>query len=219
MRSIALLGICFLAACSAAPGDSTGESQDAVKYIAGFPAGSYFQIDTAHPTKDEISLLMFATTTTYWGKRCVDRACATTVAINGTYKRSKTRLYFYDAQNTLTGTYSYTYRSGTLTLHEIGSSDRYALDPMSESLCDDSGGAWSDDDLAAHGFNCTCPGEMDWGPNGCEPCPDSTCGATCGAGQTSCGGTCVDLSTDPTNCGACNATCTKAQHCVNGACR
>ncbi len=35
----------------------------------------------------------------------------------------------------------------------------------------------------------------------------SSSSASCAQGLTSCGGTCVDLSTDPNNCGDCNVTC------------
>lgn len=199
------------AACSSAPTDATSETDDAVKYIAGFPAGSYFQVDSAYPAAGEISLVMFASPTTFWGEQCPDAAC-NAVAINGTYKRSKTRLYLYDASHRPLGTWSYTLRGGTLTLHDLGTGDRYALDPMSEALCDSSGGAWTDDSLTTQGFNCTCLDGQDWGPSGCPAAP-------CSAPMTTCGGSCVDLTTDPTNCGACGATCTKAQHCMSGVCQ
>jgi hypothetical protein len=40
----------------------------------------------------------------------------------------------------------------------------------------------------------------------------------CPTGQTSCGGTCVDLSTNPSNCGTCGHACVSGSSCVSGAC-
>lgn len=42
--------------------------------------------------------------------------------------------------------------------------------------------------------------------------------AMCGAGETDCGGACVDTSSDPGNCGACGTACTGGQVCDMGAC-
>lgn len=41
---------------------------------------------------------------------------------------------------------------------------------------------------------------------------------TCPAGQTACGGNCVDLATDPLHCGACNITCNSGAGCAAGLC-
>lgn len=213
MRSRAPLSVALVAlvtACGSAPAETTAESEEAVTYIGGF-APSYWQIDTAHPSAGEVTVLS-VTDKTFWGDRCADDACVTPDAISGSYKRSKTRLYLYDAKHVRIGTFAYTLQGTTLKLREIGTSTRYALDPMSESACDASGGAWSDDDLAAHGFNCTCPGGGDWGPMGCAA-------PACAAPSALCGGACVDLATDRNNCGACGSTCTKAQTCLKGACQ
>ncbi len=48
---------------------------------------------------------------------------------------------------------------------------------------------------------------------GCSSAPLS-----CPAGQTACGGTCVDLSSDALHCGACNTTCDAGASCVSGLC-
>lgn len=60
------------------------------------------------------------------------------------------------------------------------------------------------------------PGRCDGGPNGatgsCEPPP------ACAAGQTRCGSTCVDLSTNAAHCGACGATCPSGGSCEAGSC-
>ena len=45
---------------------------------------------------------------------------------------------------------------------------------------------------------------------GCQPCSQ--------AGQTECGGRCIDTRNDNQNCGACGNTCGPNQGCVNGAC-
>jgi hypothetical protein len=40
----------------------------------------------------------------------------------------------------------------------------------------------------------------------------------CALGRSRCGGACVDLATDPTNCGACGSPCLAGQDCARGAC-
>ena len=47
-------------------------------------------------------------------------------------------------------------------------------------------------------------------------CTSST--TSCPAGQTACGGSCVDLATDPLHCGACNITCDAGAGCSAGLC-
>ena len=54
-------------------------------------------------------------------------------------------------------------------------------------------------------------------------CGDDACGAgatiECAAGLTSCGALCVDVNTDPDNCGACGNVCLPAErNCAGGAC-
>lgn len=43
--------------------------------------------------------------------------------------------------------------------------------------------------------------------------------AACEKGQTECGGQCVDTSSNFYNCGACGATCDRAQACERGTCK
>ena len=43
-------------------------------------------------------------------------------------------------------------------------------------------------------------------------------GGLCPDGRTPCGGQCVDLFTDPTNCGGCGATCSQGEFCHQGLC-
>jgi hypothetical protein len=58
--------------------------------------------------------------------------------------------------------------------------------------------------------------------NVCAPtqsCVQGQCsGAVCGAGQSMCGTTCLDLSTDVNNCGQCGRACGGGSQCVNGSC-
>jgi hypothetical protein len=54
-------------------------------------------------------------------------------------------------------------------------------------------------------------------------CVGRTCTTSCPSGQTNCGGRCVDLSTDPQNCGACDSpsdrrACGPGKACVGGGC-
>lgn len=217
LRSL-VLGSLFLVACGGASNEESAASVEA-DVTAPFPGAGYYQIDWADPTKGEISLLSLATNGSFWGKRCADATCTKVDGLSGTFKYTKTRIRLYDAHNALLGQYYYALDQGTLWLQKVGSNDAYPLDPMSEDLCDTSKGAWSDDDIDAHGFNCTCPDGQDWGPGGCTGCPYGKCAATCSAPLTACGSACVDLKTDRTNCGACNSTCTKAQSCVSGVCQ
>lgn len=60
---------------------------------------------------------------------------------------------------------------------------------------------------------CTCNPAC--GP--CEDCFNRKCVAHSGAG-TSCNNTCVDLQTDPNNCGSCGHICPSGQTCQNGTC-
>lgn len=46
--------------------------------------------------------------------------------------------------------------------------------------------------------------------------PKTECCEACGS-KTCCNGACVDLATDPTNCGVCSRRCAKNE-CLNGAC-
>ena len=48
--------------------------------------------------------------------------------------------------------------------------------------------------------------------------PASCAPLTCPSGQASCGGTCVDLQNDPTNCGTCGVACAGGESCVSGTC-
>jgi hypothetical protein len=56
--------------------------------------------------------------------------------------------------------------------------------------------------------------------DGCAPRPDATpaSDAGCSGGRFACGGVCVDLQTDPRNCGACGNECFAFQICSAGTC-
>jgi hypothetical protein len=52
-----------------------------------------------------------------------------------------------------------------------------------------------------------------------QSCVDSQCAAAaCTAGQTLCGGACVDTRIDPQHCGACGVACGAGRNCVAGQC-
>ena len=42
--------------------------------------------------------------------------------------------------------------------------------------------------------------------------------ASCTPGRTLCSGMCIDLTTDPSNCGSCNTLCPSGSTCVAGSC-
>ena len=54
---------------------------------------------------------------------------------------------------------------------------------------------------------------------GTDGTPPSEGGTTCPTGQALCGGTCIDVTADDANCGACGKTCSGAQHCGGGTCQ
>lgn len=217
---VALSMVILALGCSAAESVDSGiDSTEAeLKTKAAFPAGSYYQIETARPTSGQISLLMFTAGSRYWAVRCTDPHCATTESLAGSYTRYATTLRFYDDTGAPLGTWAYSLKAKTLSLREFNTSKRYSLNPMGEDLCDQGGGAWTDDDFGPHGFNCICPGNAAWTPDGCAPCKGSACTATCAAPLSACGTSCFDLASDPRNCGACNHACGKAEGCLNGVC-
>ncbi len=46
-----------------------------------------------------------------------------------------------------------------------------------------------------------------------------TDGGNCAAGQSFCGGSCIETSSDDSNCGGCGKTCSGGQHCAAGSCQ
>src|SRR5438270_684408 len=51
-----------------------------------------------------------------------------------------------------------------------------------------------------------------------DVCSNGHCQAACGSGTSKCGNSCVDLSTDASNCGTCAHACPSGQSCSNRAC-
>jgi len=77
-------------------------------------------------------------------------------------------------------------------------------------------------DLQTDTFNCgscsmACAGEVGPGESSVGVCVAGECQLTCLPGYTICGGRCLDLSSDPANCGACGNDCGN-EACVNGTC-
>jgi hypothetical protein len=75
-----------------------------------------------------------------------------------------------------------------------------------ESLCGDACVPWSP--MACGDCDTVC----DEG----DPCRSGVCG--CGPGTTGCGGTCVDLLSNPNHCGACGQACGAHARCVDSEC-
>lgn len=75
--------------------------------------------------------------------------------------------------------------------------------------------------LGPHILNASCQYECP--PQACPPGktvdPQSaTCTCECPSGKSDCGGNCVDISVDPTNCGECGRQCQACEACINGKC-
>jgi hypothetical protein len=49
-------------------------------------------------------------------------------------------------------------------------------------------------------------------------CSAGSCTLNCGSGYTNCSGSCVDLSSDPYNCGSCGRPCASDEACSGGSC-
>jgi hypothetical protein len=77
------------------------------------------------------------------------------------------------------------------------------------------------DAAAAPDASCLAVGQPCGSPSECcsSSCVGGSCtGSSCAAGLTLCGGSCVDLSSDRTNCGVCGHACLAAEVCVNRTC-
>ena len=61
-----------------------------------------------------------------------------------------------------------------------------------------------------------CAADVDC--SGGQRCVAGRCATVCPAGQTACSGSCVDLSSSFTDCGACGNSCGARQACVSGVC-
>jgi len=77
-------------------------------------------------------------------------------------------------------------------------------------------------DLQTDTFNCgrcsvACAGEVGSGESSVGYCEAGECHGLCLPGYTLCAGRCLDLSSDPANCGACGNDC-GSEACVNGRC-
>src|SRR5262245_11243630 len=93
-------------------------------------------------------------------------------------------------------------------LYDDDETDVYGTDPDNP----DSDGDGSDDGQEV--YDGTDPLTPNGGGSSAPPPPAPT---GCGVGQSNCGGICVDLATDETNCGACGNNCGTAP-CFGGVC-
>jgi hypothetical protein len=69
---------------------------------------------------------------------------------------------------------------------------------------------------------CQCPSTSRACAPGAPCCPDSRdccAGNCCATGLSCCDGSCVNLKTSPTHCGACDMPCTSPRTCVDGTCQ
>ncbi|MBI5478109.1 MAG: hypothetical protein HY906_04595, partial [Deltaproteobacteria bacterium] len=88
--------------------------------------------------------------------------------------------------------------------------------PCGDGQHECSGTCYPDDDALHCGQSCTaCPVPA---VHGTASCVDGRCQIDCDAGFVECPGACVDLNTDPDNCGTCGWECTSAQVCRSSNC-
>lgn len=75
-------------------------------------------------------------------------------------------------------------------------------------------GSWTCSSLPGLGPVCSCA------PRGVEVCNnlDDDCDGEVDEGTSRCNGSCVDVRSDPANCGGCGVSCGGGTSCVNGAC-
>ena len=91
-----------------------------------------------------------------------------------------------------------------------GESNEGAVDATSADAAGDSGGS-ADSGNASDGGGGACGG-----CHGGQMCVNGTC--ECPIYESFCGGICIPTSTDPNNCGGCNAQCTGTTACSGGVC-
>jgi hypothetical protein len=116
--------------------------------------------------------------------------------------------------------------NGTTTIcHATNSTTNpYVLIRVSESACVNAHANHPRDFIDVSGGSCngaaclpeTAPCDATLPCCGNLTCTSGTC--TCPSGQTFCDVTCVDLTSDPNNCGGCGAACATGAQCINGAC-
>jgi hypothetical protein len=92
--------------------------------------------------------------------------------------------------------------------------------PAGASCCGDACRDTSHDLQNCGGCGNACPAGANVCNNGACCFPDGTCeGQACANGLALCNNTCVDLGTDPNNCGNCQKVCLAGQSCVGGKCQ
>lgn len=104
------------------------------------------------------------------GSVCTTYGCTTRKNQAGAYKLTRTSsgTTYFRFYTTATSYVRYAYEDDgdTLWLRRSSTNDWVAMTKVAslwdESLCDDTGGGWSDDDLAPDGTNCVCAAGTVW---------------------------------------------------------
>ena len=103
------------------------------------------------------------------------------------------------------------------TCNENGECVGLSVTPVLDAGVHDAGDAGS---VSACGIGLSCCPDAGACPAGqlCGPGNICTTSTTCSPGTVLCGTACVDLTTDPSHCGACDVVCSAGSACTGGAC-
>jgi hypothetical protein len=165
--ALMLLPLMLLAACG--PGEQPTDSSEDAAHARPLPLG-YYQTDLSRPGAGDVTILLISAGNAFSRNRCQED-CSTTLAESGSYTLSRGSVRFYttdaNGQRVLLDRWRYQVSGATIQLRPTRHDDWVAYDVVGESLCDQTGGAWSDDDLGPDGLNCSC-GDGHWGAAGCS---------------------------------------------------
>jgi hypothetical protein len=161
-------------ACGGPASETEGETEDAVSAL---PIGFYQTglVDRGAGDISTLSLNHHGSQKTFWWYRCDDTPCTQASEQQGSYRLSTShgvryvRFYVPNAQgrSILAARYAYRVSGSTLLFQASAASSVFSMDVVGESLCDDSGGSWTDDDFSADGLNCVCGPGGAWSTTGC----------------------------------------------------
>jgi len=102
--------------------------------------------------------------------------------------------------------------TGSLSGLDMDGGDRPPPADDGGTAAADAGPMAARDAMVPPGVDGGPPAGVDAGP------APADAGPACAAGQTSCGGACVDTDTDPAHCGRCGQACAPGGSCAGGAC-